>query len=213
MSAAAPACDWLRHPSGGHAVASPKHASARANVGRFAYCLVAALVLVSSGCGKKPPPGPPPTTETPQGTFEVLKAALRSGDHGAVYDLMCENAQEQESADIKETVDSAEVMGDLAPNLLGFDPAEIAYLSPREAYVKVMTGASEATEKLESSIGAAASGLGEAKFVKAETDGDRSTITVELRGGGKVRLKLARKGETWEFVESPSAARAGPGVD
>ena len=45
--------------------------------------LAAVLVLVSSGCGKKPQPGPPPTAETPRGAFEVLKAALRSGDHGA----------------------------------------------------------------------------------------------------------------------------------
>ncbi len=187
-----------------------------ADAGRFAYCLAAALVLVSSGCGRKPPPGPPgppPTVETPRGAFEVFKAALRSGDHGAVYDLMSEDARERVDADIKETVDSAEVMGDLAPNLLGFDPAEIAYLSPREAYVKVMKGASEATEKLESSIGAAASGLAEAKFVKAETDDDRSTVTVELRGGGKVRLELVRKGEGWNLAEPPSAARAGPGSD
>ncbi len=150
-----------------------------------------------------PPKGPTAArpAATPEDFFEQIMDALASGSDGVVYDLMSKDARAMAAEEAKATA----AMGPMA-KALGIDPAEIAKLPPREAYVKMQTAAREAGARLDSAAGvkSTAQGHARAKLVATKIDGKRAVVTAEYPGGEKVEIGLVREGGSWKL------AKAGP---
>ncbi len=186
--------------------------------------------LLVTGCAEKP-------ADLARATFERARAALRSGDYGALYDMMSKEARARADADVRKKAEAAAAvkasLGRIASSLLDFDPAEVAALPPREAYIKVMGGVHKASSDLDSAARSRSPtrvpkprGFAAATVVKCEADGDRATVVLSLPGelasGAKVEVGLVREGEDGEwllaepFPPAPAASsvrpRKGPDV-
>jgi hypothetical protein len=181
------------------------------NARRFAVAFLA-LGLFPAGCGEKrpAPAGPgreegvtsapaPAGTGTPEAAFERARAALASGDHGAVWDALSGPARERAAA---------ARLPEFVLEVLGIERAEIEKLPPREAYSVVMKAAEETAGTLDGALGAEAEApadFAEAKVVGAAAEGDRATVTVERPGGARLAIEMVREGGEWKLAEPPAS--------
>jgi hypothetical protein len=205
-------------------------------VKRFLCRAAAITVTLSFGCAEKPPEGreegpkPGPASpgagpesskggkeEAPGGepaspgdVFLAAQQGMKARDFGVLFDLLSSAAQEGFCADLK--ADAASSAGvPFVKDTLGFDPREAAILPPREAFVRVMTGAADLSEKLAASVGVEHPGLpevAEAKISDVTGEGETRTLTFELPSGSKGTLLLVLEGGNWRLDELPWLARA-----
>ena len=151
--------------------------------------------------------GPPPeevAADDPRGAFRAAQNAMKRRDFGALFDMLSRGAQEGFYADLKADAEKAAASASslrLVRDVLGFDPAEAAKLPRREAFVKVMEGATEAAAKLARGVGA------RGKVVEVETEGETATVTVEYEDGPATKrlgeVKLVLEDGKWRLAEVP----------
>ena len=206
-------------------------------VNRLLCCAAAVTVALSFGCAEKPSPpggkeGPTPgagpsgpgpesgkggekaaptgSPASPGDAFVAAQRAMKARDFGALFDLLSAQAQKGFRADLEADVASSAGVP-FVKDTLGFDPQAVAKLPPREAFIKVMTGGADLSEKLAASVGVegpAVPKVAEAKIAEVTGEGEARTLTFELPSGSKGTIVLVLEGGDWKLDELPWLVKA-----
>lgn len=170
---------------------------------RIGWTLAAAgLALVGVGCSARP-------ASTPQAVFEAVQKAFGTGDYGVVYDSMSNSAQAEFATSVKDMAEKSKDMPPFAKQLLGFDPASLAALPPREAFISMMKNLRQAEEKLGKALGGvkASEPVVGSKLKACEIQGERATLTVEYADGSTSKLEMVLEGGRWKFATNLGGKR------
>ncbi len=200
-------------------------------------CGAAVLAAASFGCGEKAPPaageavpslGPvgeegqekerrAPRGElsagTPQEAFVAAQEATRTRDFGALFDLLSKEAREKFIADLKSDAESA-ATAPFVTQVLGFSPVEASELPPRQAFVEVMKGGTEASSRLAAGVGLSAATQAGAKgkmkrrmlaekVTSADVNEPTAILSVDHGDGSKGTVRLVLEDGKWRLAELP----------
>jgi hypothetical protein len=151
---------------------------------RIVVCCLG-LALLLGACGGSA------AADTPEGTFESMRDAAVSGDWGAVYDLMSEQAQGQVGEQIDRMKQYPEPVRKQTCESLGVSAEELDSMSARDFFAKMMEKSlpAEEVEKIKS-----------AKIVDTNVEGDKAVLKFETDGEQQT-LQLVKKDGKWYIDE------------
>lgn len=172
----------------------------RSGLGRGPALLALGAVLVV-GCEVAP------KIPSPKEVFEKYKAAAAEGAYEKVFDMLSKSARDRAGTSIRQLAEKSASLGPMAKAFLGFDPAELGGLPPRDAFAKLMRSTAEAGRKMSRRPGAGSASSEELAAMKVTSENVRendATLTLEGAGGRVVSVRLVLEEGAWRFSSLPA---------